>query len=58
MKKLIWFTVLMTLSQGFMILSQFLSNKGNNWIVVIGVLIIIGIIYNFFIEYKKLNNLK
>ncbi|MCF8274512.1 MAG: hypothetical protein K9I95_11840 [Flavobacteriaceae bacterium] len=58
MKKLIWFTILMTLSQGFMILSQCLSDKGNIWIVAIGVVIIIGIMINFLLEYKKLNKLK
>jgi hypothetical protein len=58
MKKLIWFTILMTLSQGFMILSQFLSVKGNIWIVSIGVVIILGIMINFLLEYKKLNKLK
>ncbi len=58
MKKLVWFTVLMITSQLFMIISQFLSDKGNNWIVIIGSLIIVALIINFFLEYKKLNKLK
>ena len=58
MKKLIWFTVIMCLSQGLMILSQLLSDNSNNWIIVIGILLITGILIYFFVEYKKLNKLK
>ena len=58
MKKLVWFTVLMVTSQLFMIIFQFLSDKGNKWIVIIGSLIIVALIINFFVEYKKLNKLK
>ena len=53
MKKLVWFTVLMITSQLFMILSQFLSDKGNNWIVMFGVLIIVALMINFIVTYKK-----
>jgi uncharacterized membrane protein len=58
MKKLIWFTILMTISQGFMILSQFLSDKGKRWTVMVGALIIVAVLVNFVVEYKKLNKLK
>lgn len=58
MKKLIWFTVIMSLSQGLMILSQLLSDKGNNWILMFAVLLIIAILIHFFVEYNKLNKLK
>lgn len=58
MKKLIWFTIIMCLSQGLMILSQTQSENGNNWIIMVGVLIIIAILIHFFVEYKKLNKLK
>lgn len=58
MKKLIWFTVIMSLSQGLMILSQLLSDKGNNWILMFAVLLIIVILIHFFVEYNKLNKLK
>jgi len=58
MKKLIWFTVLMTLGQGFMIWPQILSDNSNNGVIVIGILFIIAFLIHFFIEYKKLNKLK
>ena len=58
MKKLIWFTVIMCLSQGLMILSQLLSDKGNNWTLMFAVLLIIAILIHFFVEYNKLNKLK
>lgn len=58
MRKLVMFTVLMITSQLFIVASQYLSEKGKPWIIVISSLIIIALIIHFFIEYKKLNKLK
>jgi fatty acid desaturase len=58
MKKLIWFTVLMTLSMILLILGRLLSGKGFDWLTIIPTLILGAIIIHFFVEYKKLNNLK
>ena len=58
MKKLVWFTVLNILSLGLMIFSQLAPNKGFNWIIAVGILLILATVIHFFVEYKKLNKLK
>ncbi len=41
-----------------MVFSQLGSDKGFNWITIIGILLIIATFIHFYFEYKKLNNLK
>lgn len=41
-----------------MLFSQLASGKGFNWLVIVGILLIIATIIHFLVEYKKLNKLK
>jgi uncharacterized membrane protein len=59
MKKLIWFTVLNTTSMALLIASRFDSkNDGFDWLIFIPSVLIILTLILFFIERKKLNQLK
>lgn len=58
MKKLIWFTVLLSLSMIFLIASRLISGNGFDWLALFPMIMLVAIIIRFFIEYKKLNKLK
>jgi hypothetical protein len=58
MKKLIRFTILLSLSMIFLISSRLITRNGFDWLALFPMIMLVAIIVRFFIEYKKLNKLK